>query len=155
MIINVNNTIKWMNICFEKKIPVIPKIIYFFNRIIYCCDIRPNINIDKSVQFPHNALGVVVHHHSTIGSNTKVLHNTTIGGNMDKRRIFNGREIDSPIIGKNVIIGVGTIIIGPVIIGDNVIIGAGSIVTKDVTENAIVYGQSAEVKKLRRIIDEK
>lgn len=145
MIINVNNTIKLMNTLKRKNIPVLPKIIYLFNRAVYACDIRPNINIDPSVSFPHNALGVVVHHNAKIGSHTKVLHNVTIGGNLDKKRKINGKVSDVAVIGKNVLIGVGAIIIGPVIIGDNAIIGAGSIITKDVPAHAVVHGLAAKI----------
>lgn len=143
MIINANNTVKWMNNLHKRKIPLLPKIIYLFNRVIYACDIRPNNQIDPSVLFPHNALGVVVHHNSVIKKNTKILHHVTIGGSLDKKRIINGKEVDSPIIGSNVLIGVGSVLIGPIEVGDNSIIGAGAIVTKDVPANTIVYGVGA------------
>lgn len=44
------------------------------------------------------------------------------------------------VIGNNVWIGGGAIIMPGVTIGDNVVIGAGSIVTKDIPENTIAYG---------------
>ncbi len=48
-----------------------------------------------------------------------------------------------PIIGNNVRVGVGAIIIGDVTIGDNVNIGAGAVVVKDVPSNTTVVGQPA------------
>ena len=44
------------------------------------------------------------------------------------------------IIGNNVWIGGGAIIMPGVTIGNNVVIGAGSVVTKDIPDNVIVYG---------------
>ena len=44
------------------------------------------------------------------------------------------------IIGDNVWIGGGAIIMAGVVIGDNVVIGAGSVVTKDIPSNTIAYG---------------
>ena len=44
------------------------------------------------------------------------------------------------IIGDNVWIGGGAIIMPGVVIGDNVVIGAGSVVTKDIPDNVIAYG---------------
>lgn len=44
------------------------------------------------------------------------------------------------IIGNNVWIGGGAIIMPGVTIGDNVVIGAGSVVTKDIPSNKIAYG---------------
>lgn len=48
-----------------------------------------------------------------------------------------------PIVGNNVRVGVGAIIIGNVTIGDNVNIGAGAVVVKDVPSNVTVVGQPA------------
>lgn len=73
-----------------------------------------------------------------IGRGCIIRNNTTIGNtheNLD----------NSPVIGNNVNIGVGSIIIGKISIGDNVIIGAGSIVVKDVPSNCIVAGNPAKV----------
>ena len=49
------------------------------------------------------------------------------------------------IIGNNVWIGGGAIIMPGVIIGNNVVIGAGSVVTKDVPDNVIAYGNPCRV----------
>jgi len=51
------------------------------------------------------------------------------------------------IIGNNVQIGVGAIILSGVNIGANVVIGAGSVVTKDVASNVIVAGNPARLLK--------
>ena len=44
------------------------------------------------------------------------------------------------IIGNNVFIGAGSIILPGVTIGDDVVIGAGSIVTKDIPDNCVTLG---------------
>ncbi len=49
------------------------------------------------------------------------------------------------IIGNNVWIGGGAIIMPGVTIGDNVVIGAGSVVTKDIPSNVIAYGVPCKV----------
>ncbi len=51
------------------------------------------------------------------------------------------------IIGKNVWIGGGTIILPGVTIGDNTVIGAGSVVTKDIPAVTIAYGNPCKVHK--------
>ena len=50
---------------------------------------------------------------------------------------------EKTIIGKNVWVSTGSIILFGVNIGDNAIIGAGSVVTKDVPEGAFVNGNPA------------
>ena len=51
------------------------------------------------------------------------------------------------IIGNNVQIGAGAIILSGIEIGDNVIIGAGSVVTKNIESNRIVAGNPAKIIK--------
>lgn len=61
----------------------------------------------------------------------------TIGAKGDKR----------PVIGNNVRVATGAIVIGGVTIGDNVIIGAGAVVVKDVPSNSVVVGNPARIVK--------
>ena len=49
------------------------------------------------------------------------------------------------IIGSNVWIGGGVIILPGVAIGDNVVIGAGSVVTKSIPSNKVAYGNPCRV----------
>lgn len=49
------------------------------------------------------------------------------------------------IIGKNVWIGGGAIILPGVTIGDNTVIGAGSVVTKDIPSNVIACGNPCRI----------
>ncbi|MCW8000049.1 maltose acetyltransferase, partial [Clostridium sp. cpc1] len=49
------------------------------------------------------------------------------------------------IIGNNVWIGGGAIIMPGVKIGDNVVIGAGSVVIKNIPSNRVAYGNPCRV----------
>ena len=51
------------------------------------------------------------------------------------------------IIGNNVWIGGGAIIMPGVNIGDNVVIGAGSVVTRDISSNVVAYGNPCRIKR--------
>lgn len=51
------------------------------------------------------------------------------------------------VIGSNVWIGGGVIILPGVTIGDNTVIGAGSVVTKSIPANVIAYGNPCRVAK--------
>ena len=62
--------------------------------------------------------------------------------------MYKGKEITSPVIGKNVFIGPGAMILGEVIIGDNVQIGAGSLVLEDIPKNGVAVGSPAKVIKI-------
>ena len=54
------------------------------------------------------------------------------------------------IIGNNVWIGGGVIVLPGVTIGDNVVIGAGSVVTKDIPSNSVALGNPCRVVRENR-----
>lgn len=51
------------------------------------------------------------------------------------------------IIGDNVTIGAGAVVVGAITRGNNVIIGANSYVSKDVPDNVIVAGIPVKIIK--------
>lgn len=90
--------------------------------------------------------GLVIHHgHSMrlaadlVGKNLQVWHNVTIG----KARP-NGKR---PIIGDNVKVFTGSVVLGDITIGNNVTIGANSVVLKSVPDNCVVVGNPARIVK--------
>ena len=75
----------------------------------------------------------------SIGRQFTVYQQVTIG----RGKTIDGNDI--PIIGDNVTVYAGAIIVGGVRIGSNVTIGAGAVVVKDVPDNATVVGASTRV----------
>ena len=82
-----------------------------------------------------HGFGTVINGSAVIGSNCTILHNVTIGGGHG----------GSPVIGDNVYIGAGAIIIGGIHVGNNVKIGAGAIVVEDVPDNSTVVCEKAKI----------
>jgi acetyltransferase-like isoleucine patch superfamily enzyme len=74
-----------------------------------------------------------------------------------KARLFDPTERTGPdsaetgptIIGNDVYIGVGAIVLGGVTIGDGAVVGAGAVVTRPVPPYAIVTGNPARVMRYR------
>ena len=93
---------------------------------------RYNIEIygkfGKCLKVYHN--NIVINDKAIIGNNV-VLHGNNCIGN-------NGTDEKCPIIGNNVDIGYGAILIGEITIADNIKIGANSVVTKSFFEEGIV-----------------
>jgi maltose O-acetyltransferase len=58
-------------------------------------------------------------------------------------RLAKHNYVDDIIIGNNVWLGGGVIILAGVIIGDNAVVGAGSVVTKNVDEQSFYAGNPA------------
>lgn len=103
-----------------------------------CTGIGPNSMIGPNTIFKG---------HSMMGPN---VHIYTTGHYYDKNKhCFSGRTgPDSVIIGKNVWLGYGVIVLPGVTIGNNVIIGAGSVVTKDIPNGVLAAGNPCIVKKV-------
>jgi serine O-acetyltransferase len=73
----------------------------------------------------------------SIGKNFKTKHMVTIGNNNNQ----------IPVIGDNVFIGCGAVVLGGIVVGDNVKIGANCVVVKNVPKNCTVVGSPAYIVK--------
>ena len=80
-----------------------------------------------------------------IGSNVKIGKNVTLHQNITLGAAGRGERRGEPIIGNNVFIGAGAVVLGKVIIEDNVAIGANAVVTDDIPNNAVVVSQKAKI----------
>lgn len=93
---------------------------------------------------PENIGGVYIQHGfatiiaaKKIGENCSINQQVTIG--------YNGEYV--PIIGDDVTIAAGSIVVGDVCIENNATVGAGAVVVHDVFENEVVAGVPAKVIK--------
>lgn len=102
-------------------------------------------SIGKGTIFHHHGCGCVVHDKTVIGKNCKIFQNTTIGSKFPDGVCEGG----APVIGNNVFIGAGAVILGNIKIGDNAIIGANAVVLRDIPQNAIAIGVPAKIKSSR------
>lgn len=129
------------NWLYRHRIKLLPEMIKFRTMKRYGCEISPYAQIGGGLFFPH-CIGIVIGHEVIIGENCEIFQNVTIGSN---RKEKNGRYM--PIIGNNVSIGTGAVIVGSITIGDNVVIGANSYVDKDIPNNCFVAGSPAKIIK--------
>lgn len=123
---------------YELKIPFIPRLISQISRILTGIEIHPGARIGKRFFIDHGS-GVVIGETSEIGDDVMMYHGVTLGGHgwwADKK----GQK-RHPTIGKNVVLGVGCKILGPIIVGNNSKIGAGAIVIEDVPADSTVVAE--------------
>ena len=101
-------------------------------------DIHPAASIGCGVMFDH-ATGVVIGETASVGDNTTILHGVTLGGT--------GKEVGDrhPKVGRDVLIGAGTKILGNITVGDRAKIGALSVVLRPIPGGATAVGSPARI----------
>lgn len=116
-------------------------LIYHTNRILYSVDIHPAADIEPGVVIDHG-IGVVIGSTAVVGTGTVIYHGVTLGA----KYITTGKR--HPTVGRNVIIGAGAKILGPIEIGDYAKIGANAVVIESVPKNVTVAGIPAKIVKI-------
>lgn len=112
--------------------------IYRKNRVIYSCDIPPQVNFG-AINFLHKGFGIVISQYSVIDDNVSIQHGVTLGTLKT--------ENDAPIIEKDCYIGAKATILGNVHIGQGAKIGACALVLTDIPAGATAVGVPAKIVK--------
>lgn len=106
---------------------------------LFGVDIHPAASIGAGVLFDHGT-GIVIGETAAIGDGCTLLHGVTLGGT---GKIKGGDR--HPKVGRNVLIGAGTCILGNVPVGDGAKIGAGSVVLGPIPSHATAVGAPAKI----------
>jgi acetyltransferase-like isoleucine patch superfamily enzyme len=128
-------------------------------RVTLACGLNGTIRIGENSML--NGVAITSYDSVTIGKNCQIASCTLITDTdyhptdpKIREREVMGYKIDHNmvnkkpvVIGNNVWIGWGCIILKGVTIGDNSIIAAGAVVTSDIPANALATGNPATVKK--------
>jgi putative colanic acid biosynthesis acetyltransferase WcaB len=99
-------------------------------------DIPDRTKIGRNFNLFHG-VGIVVSEEAVLGANITMRQCTTIGNST--------ADSGCPVIEDNVDIGANVVIIGSVRVGKNSIIGAGSVVIKDLPPYSVAVGNPARV----------
>ena len=118
---------------YKKGLVVLPRLISHFSRFITGIEIHPGAKLGSGVFIDHG-LGVVIGETAEIGDNVTIYQGVTLGGTGKEK----GKR--HPTVGKNVVVGTGAKVLGPIVIGDGVRVGAGSVVLQSVPSSATVVG---------------
>lgn len=81
---------------------------------------------------------IVVNVNTVIGNNCNIAHNVTIG-------TARGKKNGTPVIGDNVWMGTGCVIVGNIHIGNNVLIAPNAYVNFDVPDHSMVIGNPGRI----------
>ncbi|MCL1978989.1 MAG: serine O-acetyltransferase [Methanomassiliicoccaceae archaeon] len=102
------------------------------------CDIHPGATVGTGFFIDH-ATGVVIGETAVIGDDVTLYQGVTLGGVSFEK----GKR--HPTIGDRVVIGANATVLGNIVIGNDVRIGAGSVVLKDVPHNSTVVGVPGQI----------
>jgi len=130
----VERTYYIMHTLYCHGIPILPKLLMLWIRIVYNAYLPPQVFIGPDVNFGHK-MGIVINPNARLGSRVKLRHHVTIGSG-------------SAVIGNDVEFGAGAKVIGNVKIGDRAKIGANAVVVHDIPADATAVGVPAKVVRI-------
>lgn len=115
------------------KFRLLARIVSHTNRFLTGIEIHPGARIGRRFFIDHGA-GVVIGETSEIGDDVLLYQGVVLGGTtLEKKKRH-------PTISNNVVMGTGSIALGPITIGSGARIGSGSVVVKSVPPRATVVG---------------
>ncbi len=123
---------------YKSKIYIIARIISHISRFLTGVEIHPGAKIGRRVFIDHG-MGIVIGETAEVGDDTLLYKGVVLGGTSLEK------EKRHPTIGKNVVIGSNTCVLGPITVGDGAKIGSGSVVVKDVPTGATVVGVPGKI----------
>ncbi len=104
-----------------------------FTRWITGIEIHPGAVIGRRFFIDHG-MGVVIGETAVIGEDCTLYHGVTLGGTSWKT----GKR--HPTLGRNVVIGAGAKVLGPIEVGDGARVGSNAVVVKPVPAGATAIG---------------
>lgn len=124
-------------------IPVLPQAAHHLSKALSQVCIGDPVVMEPGVYIPHGQ--IVVDGISRVGSGCVLAPGITIG--------LRAGNLDGPRIGRDVNVGTGSRVIGPVAVGDRVHIGANAVVVSDIPAHATAVGAPAVARPRRRLVD--
>jgi serine O-acetyltransferase len=118
---------------------VIYRFLYRRCRNRYGIELPYSAKLGRGVVIEHQG-GIVIHGNTVIGDGCIIRQNCTLG----LKRL--DRIDDAPVLGRNVQLGAGSVVLGMVRIGDGAVIGANAVVTIDVPAGAQALGVPARIR---------
>ena len=114
-------------------VPLVPQVVSRLIRHAYGAEIHWKAGLEPGISIVHGT-GVVVGHEVKVGPGCILFQHCTLGEGIDPVT----REIGSPTLGRDVHVGPGATLLGPIHVGDRTKIMAGAVLTKSVPADSLV-----------------
>ena len=118
---------------YEVGVPVIPRLLSSASRTATGVEIHPAAKVGSCCFIDHGS-GVVIGETAVVGDNATLYQGVTLGGT----GFHTGKR--HPTLEKNVTVGSGAKLLGPITIGHGAKVGANTVVIHDVPQNTTVVG---------------
>jgi serine O-acetyltransferase len=124
------------------KLKWLARVLSNIARLLTGIEIHPGATIGRRFFIDHG-MGVVIGETTEIGDDCTLYHGVTLGGTTwDKGKRH-------PTLGRDVVIGAGAKVLGPIMINDGVRIGSNAVVLKDVSAGSTVVGVPGRVVTIK------
>jgi serine O-acetyltransferase len=117
----------------KAKLKWLARVLSNIARLFTGIEIHPGAVIGRRFFIDHG-MGVVIGETAVIGDDCTLYHGVTLGGTSWQK----GKR--HPTLGRDVVVGAGAKVLGPLLIGDGVRIGSNAVVVKSVPAGATVVG---------------
>lgn len=117
-------------------------------RNVYGIEIPRTTSLGHRVKIAHQS-GIVIHPDAVIGDDCVIRQNVSIGAAAGDAARFTGQ---APVLGRNVSVGAGAVIVGGITVGDNAVIGPNVTVISNVPEGARVMAAPPRTFKLPQAV---
>ncbi|MBQ6421507.1 MAG: hypothetical protein IJK02_10575 [Clostridia bacterium] len=118
------------NLLYRMHLSPLAKMVWYYNRVIYSCDIDYRADLAGGFVLVHG-IGTVIGRYVRSEGLLRVYQGVTIGGSNRLKGEYAERTFRQPVLKDNVCVYTGAKIFGPVVIGKNNIVKSGAIVTED------------------------
>jgi serine acetyltransferase len=123
------------------RLPLVPEMISRAARHLYGSDIHWEAQFEPGVAIVHG-MGMCISHRAIVGSGSILFQGVTLGEGIDP----DTRSAGSPRLERDVHVGPGATLLGPITIGAGSKIMAGCVVTRSVPPNSLVEACSPVVR---------
>ncbi|HOB96366.1 MAG TPA: serine O-acetyltransferase [Aquabacterium sp.] len=132
---------RWANVAWRHGFKWLGRFLSHLGRMLTGIEIHPGATIGRRVFIDHG-MGVVVGETAEIGDDCTIYQGVTLGGTSLTRGAKR-----HPTLGKGVIVGANSQVLGGFTVGDGARVGSGAVVMKPVPPGATAVGNPARIIK--------
>jgi serine O-acetyltransferase len=126
------------NVLWNARLKWLARWLSYWSRWLTGIEIHPGARIGRRVFIDHG-MGIVVGETADIGDDCTLYQGVTLGGTSWQK----GKR--HPTLGRNVVVGAGAKILGPITVGDGAKVGSNAVVVKDVPSGSTAVGIPARI----------